>query len=165
MTEQQKKLILDLSLGNISLDEFSKKYSEHIDSEYVLMKLRMAFEKQDASGVEYALLLGFFFKLFNKDYTDLLNNLIQEDWHFKHEDIASVLQQIKSPSSIEALYNSALKRLEYLDYDDSYALARKCIHALGEIHTEYSKEKLQLLAESDIPIIKEKAEKQLNYYN
>jgi hypothetical protein len=164
MTKEQKKLILDLSLGNITFDEFSKKYSEHVDSEYILKQLQTAFDKQDSSGVEYALLLGFLFKNFTWDFTELLNKLIQQDWHYKHEDIAYILQQLRSPSSVDALYNAALKKLEYLDYDDSYALARKCIHALGNINTEYSKEKLKLLATSDIPIIKEKAEKQLYFY-
>jgi len=81
-----------------------------------------------------------------------------------HEDIASLLQGIRSPGSIDELYKTALTRFDYLDYDDSYSLARKCIHALGDINTAESKEKLAMLAGSGIPIIKEAAEKQLYYY-
>ena len=59
---------------------------------------------------------------------------------------------------------TALKKFEYLAYDETHALARKAIHALADINTEEAKEKLRMLAKSDVPIIKEKAEKQIHPY-
>jgi hypothetical protein len=164
MTEIEKKLILEFSLQKINIDEFLQNYSKVVDSNHVLQLLIEAYNQKDSSEVEYALLLGFIFNTFSNEYVEVLCKLIQEEWHYKHEDIALVLQELKSPVSVDALYMAALKKLDYLGYDDSFALARKCIHALGDINTESSKEKLKLLAISDILIIREKAEKQLNYY-
>jgi hypothetical protein len=94
----------------------------------------------------------------------MLSKLLLEEWHYRHEDITTILQDLKSPKSSDALYDRALVKPVYMNYDESYSLARKCIHALGDINTEYSRDKLILLAASDIPIVKEKAEKQLYYY-
>jgi hypothetical protein len=164
MTEIEKKLILEFSLQRINIDEFLQNYSKDVDSNHVLQLLNEAYDKKDFSEVEYALLLGFIFKTFSDEYVEMLCRLIQEDWHYKHEDIALVLQELRSPKSVDALYAAAFKKLDYLSYDDSFALARKCIHALGDIRTENAKEKLKLLAQSDISIIREKAEKQLLFF-
>lgn len=166
MTEQEKKLILDLSLKSISEEDFFHQFRINIDSiqSYVLEQLQKAYAGKNPDDVSYSLLLGFFFKTFSLDYENVLSKLIEEDWHYKHEDIALILQTLKSPKSVDALYNTALREFKYLGYDDTFSLARKCIHALGDINTEYAREKLQMLAQSDIPIIKEKAEKQLYYY-
>lgn len=58
-----------------------------------------------------------------------------------------LLQGFKAPESVDAIYTTIFSHFEYLDYDDSFALARKCIHALGDINTAYSREKLELLLE------------------
>lgn len=97
-------------------------------------------------------------------FVELLCLLLKERWHYQHENIVTMLQSIKSPNCIDTLYDTALAHFDNVAYMETYALARKCIHALGDINTEYAKEKLRLLAASSIPIIKEKAEKQLHYY-
>ena len=164
MTESDKKLILDLSLEKINIDDFFQDYSNQVDSNHVLQLINEAYSKKDYSELEYSLLLGFKFETFSNDYGNVLNKLIQEDWHFKHEDLALILQDLKLPESVDPLYVAALKRLDYLNYDDSFAVARKCIHALGDIGTEAALEKLKQLSNTNIAIIKEKVEKQLNYY-
>lgn len=73
-----------------------------------------------------------------------------------------LLQRLKLPSSIEVLYETAIKEYEYLDYDEAHALAVKCIWALEDIGTEYAEQKLQLLLNSNISVIKENAQKQLD---
>lgn len=95
-------------------------------------------------------------------YANILSELLQEDWHTEHEYIALMLQAIKSPKSIDALYCRCLNKPDYMDYDDSYSLARKCVHGLADINTPESLDKLRLLAKSDIEVIKEKAQKQLD---
>ncbi len=139
MTSHEKELIKDLALKSISKDDFLAQYSTelNIDKGYVLETLEKANADKNAEDVEYSLLLGFLFNLFSTDYIDVLCKLILEKWHFKHEDIALIFQELKSPQSIECLYQAVLMRFDYLRYDDSYALARKCIHALGDINTEY----------------------------
>lgn len=166
MNIKEKDLIIDFALKKITKEDFLSTYSVNpaIEKQHVLQLLEKAYQEKNADDVDILLVLGFLFDVFSKDYIDILCKLIVEDWHYKHEDIALVLQKLKSPESIDALYKTALAKFEYLDYDDSYALARKCIHALGDMNTDYAKEKLKLLAASDIDIIKEKAEKQLYYY-
>ena len=166
MTTEEKKMILDLSMGSISIDYFFLNYPMDLgmEKDYILSVLNQAYQERNSDDVEYALLLGFTISFFTEDFVDILCKLIREGWHYKHEDIVLILQELKSPESIDAIYDTALRKFDYLSYDDSYALARRCIHALGDINTEYSIEKLKLLASSEILIIREKAEKQLHYY-
>lgn len=168
MTPTEKELIKDLVHGNITQESFLQQFPVNLknDKNYILFALQKAYADMNAEDVEYSLSL----LLLNEEYSqtdkyvDILSALLNEKWHYKHEDIAVLLQGLKSPRSVDALYNAAVSKFEYLNYDDSYALARKCIHALGDINTEHSREKLKLLTTSDIQIIKEKAEKQLYFY-
>jgi hypothetical protein len=168
MTTNEKQLITDFVSGKIASDVFLSRYPVDFESNhsYVLSTLQNAYELKNAEEIDLGLSLLFFDKGFkdSKKYVEILCKLLSASWHYKHEDIVTLLQGLKAPESVDALYEAALSRFDYLDYDDTYALARKCIHALGDVATEHSKEKLRLLATSDVPIIKEKAEKQLYYY-
>ena len=128
---------------------------------YVLQLLDTAFNEKNAEDVENALIIASMFNLISKDYTNILLKLMESDWHFIHEDIASIFQELKLPNTVDCLFNAALSRFEYLEYDDSYALAVKCIWALGQIGTEESTEKLILLAQSQNEVIRENALNQL----
>ena len=94
----------------------------------------------------------------DKDFTSLLLQLLDEDWHISEEDIVSVLELIKDPRSIDKLYDVAVN---VPDYDDMRALAKKCMWALSSINTPEAVGKLELLRKSNDPIIKENATFQL----
>jgi len=94
----------------------------------------------------------------DKDYTDILLSLLDENWHFCEEDIVEILEYIKDPKSIHKLYELAIN---VPDYDDMRSLAKKCMWALSAINTTDSKMKLILLQKSDDPIISENASFQL----
>lgn len=96
------------------------------------------------------------------NYNGILNKLIVSTWHEQHENIAMLLQKFKSPTSVDVLYETATKEFKYLEYDEAYALAVKCIWALGDIGTEQAKEQLELLLNSSNHIIKENAQKQID---
>lgn len=100
-----------------------------------------------------------------QDYVPLLNSIICCGWHTVHEDIALLLEDAKSPSSIEALYQNATSHYDYLAWDSNYALAVKCIYALGRIASPEALEKLKILAENNNIIIKENALNQLKKLN
>ncbi|RFM25561.1 HEAT repeat domain-containing protein [Deminuibacter soli] len=165
MTDNEKELILELAANAITKRDFLIHYAKPVNDVIVLDGVEKACIEKDPEGIEYQLLLGFLFDCFTEQFSSLLCKLLGEEWHYKHEDIVFILQKLKSPNTVECLYNRALNKPAYMDYDDSYSLARKCIYALGDINTEPAREKLRLLATSDIPIIKEKAEKQLVSYN
>ncbi|MBB2749926.1 UNVERIFIED_ORG: HEAT repeat protein [Rhizobium aethiopicum] len=63
----------------------------------------------------------------------LLLQLLQEGWHFKHEDVVSALADLKAPEAVEALYKVTYWVPSYLEFDDARALAVKAIWALGAI--------------------------------
>lgn len=166
MTEYEKQLINDLAANRIGIDKFLKRYPVDLKNggKSILAALEKAYEDKSGENVEYSLSLVRFDTEYYRTgrYVEVLSKLLVAPWHCMHENIASLLQGMKDPGSVDALYDAALAKFDYLDYDDTYALARKCIHALADIGTESSRAKLRRLAESDIPIIREKAKKYLS---
>lgn len=90
----------------------------------------------------------------DKSFTLALNQLLLEDWHECHEDIASLIEKIRDIRSVEVLYQRILKIPED---DDMRALAKKCIWALKAINTPEAIDKLILLQDSDDSIIRDNA--------
>lgn len=168
MTNEEKQIVNKFYFNEISKKQFLEQYPVDLkeNERHIYLSLKEAFDKQSEDALNLALTLAIFSIniIYTDEFVELLCLLLKAKWHHQHENIVTMLQGIKSPKSIESLYDTALTKFDYLEYDDSIPLAIKCIHALGDINTEYGKEKLRLLMESDVPIIKEKAEKQLYYY-
>lgn len=76
-----------------------------------------------------------------------------------------LLQKLKSPKSVDYLYNAINKSYSYLDYDDNHALAVKCIWALGDIGDTQAEETLKKLLNSNNRVIVENSRKQLERRN
>lgn len=161
MTEQEKKSVLALAMKKIDKRKFFQSFKHEITVDYLLESLQHSYQFRSGDDLEYVLLLSFTFDIIDESFSEILCKILLGDWHYKHEDIAMMLQQLKWPPSVDALYETAIRKFEYLDYDESHALARKCIHALSDLNTKESIEKLQLLTESTVSVIKESAEKQL----
>jgi len=90
----------------------------------------------------------------DKSYVPALLDLIMADWHTRHEDVVDLLGEICDPIAIEALY---VRAIAVPEYDEMRALATKCIHALSCIAVPVAIEKIELLAESQDSLIREKA--------
>jgi len=97
-----------------------------------------------------------------KEFTPALVRLLEATWHYKHEDIVLILQELKDARAVDALYRTALIDYEYLNHDEFFGLARKCTWALADIGTEEAKTKLELLAGSDNENIRGYAKKRLD---
>ncbi|MFC5473994.1 hypothetical protein [Paraherbaspirillum soli] len=160
MNADQRNLILNLSLGRVSKDEFLRHFPEILESngDYLRHELERAFSSKDADAVEHLLLLGFQFGC-TESSAEVLCNLILQDWHTQHENIAMVLKDMRYPGAVQCLYQAALAVFPYLDYDESYALGVKCIYALRAIGTSNAKEKLALIAQGSNAILAENAER------
>lgn len=160
--ERQRKLILKLANRKICDEDFLREFSTTTDErqELGLSILRAALACQNADDVEYGLITAFHFG-FNPSYIDVLYQLAEEDWHYKHEDVVSALASLKPPGCVDILYRTALKNYEYLDYDDSYALGVKAIWALGSVGTKEAIGRLKLLAKSENATLQANAKKQL----
>ena len=168
LTEQQKKLIFDLVIvpgsnsSKITDEEFLLNFPVSADQKQhlCLQILETAYHEKNAEEVEYGLIVGFHFGFTLTDL-DILHQLVEADWHFKHEDIITALDQLRSPQSVDVIYRTAIRQFNYLEYDESYALGVKCIWALRHIGTLEVVERLQQLAQSDNSIFQEKATKRL----
>lgn len=158
-------LVKKLYSGNIDKEEFLKQYfKERILSEnYIQHLIKQAISSKDDSLVEEAMVLLYTSHFKPESFSLLLCQLLTENWHTKHEDIAMLLKQVKSPETVNCLYNAAELRFDYLDYDDTCQFARKCIKALSTIENKNAIEKLKLLANSKNHVIAEYAKKELRY--
>ncbi len=163
MTKKERELLHNLMTRAIPLEVFMKDFTVDISKNprYICGLLETTLVEQEANDVEYLLTAIFHFKLFIEDYVDILCKLADETWHFQHENIASIFQKIKSPKTVECLYKTTLTQFDYLEFDDSFALAVKCIWALGDINTVESRKKLELLTQSENEIISKNAIYQL----
>jgi len=99
------------------------------------------------------------------DYGSILATLLLSSNHSRHEDIAHALQVLRYPHAVNALFKAAQMSHDYLNYDDSFGLARKCTWALADIGTPEAFGKLQLLADGDNPTIAGYAQKRLDSWN
>jgi hypothetical protein len=128
----------------------------------MIMKLELAFKDKNSEAVEVAL----YDKPVNDPhYIKLLINLLGEDWHTSHENIARYIQLLKPESAVPVLLSVATKKLSYLEYDNSLGLSRKCTWALADIGTNQSKSALQKLADCGDSDIEDYAKKRLSKWN
>jgi len=155
MTKFERELLHKLMSRAITPEIFLKKFTVDVSKNplFISELLEKAYLEHESNDVEYLLIAIFRFQLFIEDFTGILCKLMSETWHFQHENIASILQKIKSPRTIECLCKTALTQFEYLEFDEAFALAVKCIWGLGDIGTEDAKVKLCLLTESYNDII------------
>lgn len=140
----------DLGINESKLGEVVEVWLQDtlIDKDYVL--------------VEYLLALAEAIEVSTEGYVNTLNILLTQGWHYQHENIAFALERLKSPTSINPLFEAAFAQHPYLGYDEDYALAIKCIWGLGRIGTVEASSKLEALAKSNNPIVRDNAVKQLN---
>jgi hypothetical protein len=147
VTERQQRAILDFSRGRISKVALNATLGFDVDanSEAVFGLLEDATHLGDADSVECALIIARG-RTGDIDLVPTLVALLQAPWHRGHEDLARWLQDLRDPRAVDALYEAALTKHEYLEYDDSHALARKCAWALADIGSAEAQRKLRLLA-------------------
>lgn len=154
MTPDERKLVLSLVISprNPSggdADAVLKHFGTEDGRELARTQLVKAIEAQDATDVELSLILC---SRFGYDATllPLLLELAPATWHHKHEDVVTMLGKLKTAETIDALYQATQWVPDYLDYDDSRALARKAIWALGSIGDPRAEEALKrLLSDTD----------------
>jgi hypothetical protein len=147
VSTSQQQLILDLLLGKLGEQEFYDRYptSAAEVTEVGLHMLERGLQERDPVAVEFGLYITHRFGV-TPQHLGVLNALAPAPWHERHEDAVSALAQLRDPSSVVPLYEAARLRLAYLEYDESFALARKAIRALQGIQTVEAVDRLGLLA-------------------
>jgi hypothetical protein len=124
-------------------------------------RLLDAVRAQNADAFELAVRLAFQAGLLS-DVADIFSDAILLSWHHSHEDLASALQETKYRPAVDSLFKVALSRPDYLEYDESFALARKSIWALADIGTPEAMERLRDLARSQNTVVAGYARKRLD---
>ena len=152
----------------ISEEEFLKIIEKLIsdDKDCLIRDLKEGFKNKDSKRIEFLVLAisiidGKLSCFCLNDYLDILNNLLVENWHNKHEDLVYLLERIHDSKSIDFLIKAMNLDLDYLSWDDNYSFERKIIHAIYHIGGKKAHEYLDYLCLSSNQIIKETAMKQL----
>ena len=130
----------------------------------VTTRLAAAIAARDAEAFEDALTHAYRAGL-PSTLSELLGEALLMDWHTRHEDVASALQQLKDPKTVDALFTAATATHAYLDYDEFFGLARKCTWALADIGTPQAKDHLRTLAKSTNELIAGYAQKRLDRWD
>jgi HEAT repeat protein len=163
MTEEERKLTFGYLAGKITEGDFLRAFTvdPRETPNYIVRSLESSIENQSAADVEAVLGLGFRFKLFTEDTVPVLCRLLNAPWHRQHENVASALQGLKDPRSVEFLDRAMNTHFPYLDYDQAFALPVKCLWALSDINTAEARDKLKSMTESDNKIIRDNAQRLL----
>lgn len=161
MLANKKDLILKIMIKQINLSEFLCQFGDGSGELDLCKELTIAREAKDAELVDLLLYLSAVVKFDYYD-VDILNQLVTDPWHQKHEEIVRLLEHYRQPSSVNPLYEAALLNLDYRDYDEDFILANKCIRVLEKIQDQNAIEKMELLASADNELIRQYAQKHLN---
>ncbi|WP_029758162.1 HEAT repeat domain-containing protein [Fusobacterium nucleatum] len=164
MTKEEKKFVLNLNYQDLR--------------EYFLLNLNKLLKfleeirienngEETADIIEILISVGFSIKdiLENTYFQKILCKLSKDKNHYQHENIALVFEELHSPKLIDCVYDLAIAKFDYMEYDEFFNIARKCTYALGYTNTPKAKEKLELLAKNENELIREYAIKQLNRHD
>ena len=157
-------LVSDLFSGNTTKDAILKKYDKACITEKIEDYFDIACQKKDFEMIDDLIYLVYCFEVESNTLLNIFNNLILATWHYKHEDIASLLTEYHSDSSVLCLKNATTMVLDYLSYegDTTFAFAKKCIKALVRIDSESSEAALIEISKNPNKYIANMAIKQLN---
>jgi len=149
MTVIGNDLIEKLMTGSISKEEFLSSFPGSVDSAFLGRELKAVGSTKNPNSLEELMYLGFAFDLFRVEHIDLLIGLLVEGWHISHEDIVGLLQRFPAQKNIRPLVETVNSRFDYLEYNDSMALAVKCVWALFAIGSDEAKGYLGSIAAHD----------------
>lgn len=161
MTTEERELVMALATKGMPQADFLSRFRGSKDGQQLCSDLLTeAIGSKSADDVEYALMVGYTFGFTDAHLKPLLD-LASAPWHFKHEDVVTALGQLKSPKAVEGLHAATKWIPEYLDFDESRALAVKAIWALGRIKGPEAEAALSALIKDPDPILAESATVQI----
>lgn len=127
---------------------------------WTLEQLHLAIDRRDGEDVELALVVASLSQL-DEAWLEPLHALCRANWHESHESVVNLLADLANPSSVEALSTLAWHTPDHLAFDDSHALARKVVHALGNLGTDQARDVVREVASSGPEAVREVAHRQL----
>ena len=152
MTDIDRKLLLDINCGRLTIEQFYNQFQVDIrgSKDYVLKEIRNAIDKGDIDELDLVISLIWLSGIDNQ-FTDILNELLINKNHRSHQFITKSIQEIKSPSSIPYIRKILQSNFEYLTYtcSDSDAIAKWFSWALYSIGTKEAIELMKEYSNSD----------------
>lgn len=165
--QQQCDLVLSLAIvpgrgRKSSPEEVLRQFGTADGPALSLKLLRDAIERHDGAGVEMGLVAGFAYGSTTEHLEPLLD-LSCADWHQRQEDVVTALRDLHTPAAVKAFVQATRWIPAYLDFDESRALARKAIYALGETSGPEAEHALTELTDSSDEILRETARRVLEH--
>jgi hypothetical protein len=161
MNDKERNLVVAMATKDLPPAEFLRQFRAATDGQKLCREiLAEAIESRSAEDVEWSLLVGFTFG-FTNEHMPLLIELAFADWHERHEDVVSALGDLNSREAVNALLYSTRHIPDYLDFDESRALAVKAIWALGGIECSEADAALNEVMNDPDPILADAAAKQI----
>jgi HEAT repeat protein len=152
MTPKQRELVYKLVISgsnptrSISLEDFTREFPAAVAGNSLSPDfLREIGSGENSDDLQAALIVGAVFGFAEASVPELCR-LLRLEWHTSHEEIVSILQDLKAPEAVDALVQAAQVNHAYLSYDEQFGLARKCCWALADIGTDAAKNGLLRLA-------------------
>jgi hypothetical protein len=154
-----KSKILDCTITFTEIDEFFGDIS--IDrSDVIIELLNESLINKNGIAVDN-LIYAAYKNGVNESFLEVLCKLIEvrEEWLYKHEDIATLLEKIKSPASVPYLYRLA----DNYETSDMHSIPLKAMWALRAIGNLEAEESLSKLCQSSDERKAKIAKQQLEY--
>ncbi len=147
MTPEQQQWALDLAVtdgetSKISPEEFLRRFGESDGQALARRLMAEAIAREDADDLELASIVVFTFGV----TSELLDPLIQaatKDWHHSHDDVVSLLEELRSPKAVDVLSRLTEWAPVGMEESDAKVLATNATWALAKIGGD---EALQALA-------------------
>ncbi|GIM51446.1 hypothetical protein CAPN004_04760 [Capnocytophaga cynodegmi] len=165
-----KNKLMDFTEINKYIDSFYEEKLSEYDLKYYITQytekenisaetLSTLFLKDCATNrnnetLEGALLVVFIFNIRNKEVVGLCQSLLLEDWHERHEDIISVLEEARNKESIAYLLKAFQMKLKYMQYNNHYSFHKKLLWAVYKLSGSQYKNELLKLTEHISPKLK-----------
>jgi hypothetical protein len=143
--EVRNKKIYEYILGQTTEVDFAEIFKSRTPQELTIDLLNEALVTKSADTVECAIML---IDRCGTSETNIerLQSLIKADWHTKHEDIISMLDDLRDERNLDVFIYAVCHFPPHLKYDEGHALARKAIYGLSNLNTPASREVLSSFA-------------------
>ncbi|HEY0744453.1 MAG TPA: hypothetical protein VGD40_23465 [Chryseosolibacter sp.] len=152
MTEKERNLILEVSGGRMTRDEFYRQFPWDIRQlkDHVITEIKEAIERDDPEELELVISLIWLSGADDR-FADVLNELLINRNHRSHQVVAKTIQDIKSPSSVPFIRQALQSNFDYLEYtcSESDAIAKWFSWALYSIGTNDAIELMKEYSKSD----------------
>lgn len=167
MTPDERDLVLGLvqvpgGPRPLTVPAFEQRLGVADGAAWALSQLQDAIRRRDSDDVELALVAAGACGV-TPAHVDPLVTLAGEDWHESHEEVVSMLGELRAVAAVDALTRLTWHVPDHLEWDESHALGRKAVHALGRIDTPESVSALESVLESGPEPLRDVAGRQLQH--